>query len=231
MMRLDKYLVHVGLGSRTQVKQFVKLGKITVNGVIVKKSDMSVDEVKDCIMYDNDKLVYTKFVYYMMNKPSGVVSATTDNRDKTVLDLMTITAKDVFPVGRLDKDTTGLLLLTNDGQLAHDLLSPKKHVDKVYIATVEQPLSAQTIQAFKDGITLADGFVCQSADLVIIDDTTAKVTIREGKFHQVKRMFLACQNRVTTLKRIQMGNLTLDESLALGEYRPLSSKELESLKK
>lgn len=231
MMRLDKYLVHVGLGSRTQVKQFVKLGKITVNGVIVKKSDMSVDEVKDCIMYDNDKLVYTKFVYYMMNKPSGVVSATTDNRDKTVLDLMTITAKDVFPVGRLDKDTTGLLLLTNDGQLAHDLLSPKKHVDKVYIATVEQPLSAQIIQAFKDGITLADGFVCQSADLVIIDDTTAQVTIREGKFHQVKRMFLACQNRVTTLKRIQMGNLTLDESLALGEYRPLSSKELESLKK
>lgn len=231
MMRLDKYLVHVGLGSRTQVKQFVKLGKITVNGIVVKKSDMSVDEIKDCIMYDNDKLVYTKFVYYMMNKPSGVVSATTDNRDKTVLDLMTITAKDVFPVGRLDKDTTGLLLLTNDGQLAHDLLSPKKHVDKVYIATVEQPLSAQTIQAFKDGITLADGFVCQSADLVIIDDTTAKVTIREGKFHQVKRMFLACQNRVTTLKRIQMGNLTLDESLALGEYRPLSSKELESLKK
>lgn len=230
-MRLDKYLVHVGLGSRTQVKQFVKLGKITVNGIVVKKSDMSVDEIKDCIMYDNDKLVYTKFVYYMMNKPSGVVSATTDNRDKTVLDLMTITAKDVFPVGRLDKDTTGLLLLTNDGQLAHDLLSPKKHVDKVYIATVEQPLSAQTIQAFKDGITLADGFVCQSADLVIIDDTTAKVTIREGKFHQVKRMFLACQNRVTTLKRIQMGNLTLDESLALGEYRPLSSKELESLKK
>lgn len=230
-MRLDKYLGHVGVATRSQAKQLVKSGRVCVNGQPVKKSDVAINELVDTITLDGEQLVYQQYVYYMLNKPENVVSATQDNVHRTVLDLLSVPHKDLFPVGRLDIDTTGLLLITNDGQLAHQLLSPKKHVSKVYIAQVEQPLKLEDIHRFKEGIQLTDGFICQSAQLEIIDDTTAKVTLSEGKFHQVKRMFLAVDNRVCALKRVQMGSLQLDDSLALGQYRELHLDEVERLLK
>ncbi|MBS4761141.1 rRNA pseudouridine synthase [Carnobacteriaceae bacterium zg-ZUI252] len=230
-MRLDKYLGQVGVATRTQAKQLVKQGRITINDQVIKKSDIKIDEYKDTVCLDGKVLHYQKFVYYMLNKPQNVVSATQDNLHQTVMDLLNENTKDIFPVGRLDIDTTGLLLLTNDGQLAHSLLSPKKHVSKVYHVTVEYPLSSDDIEAFKNGIVLSDGFVCQSATLDVVDDTTAYVTICEGKFHQVKRMFLARSNRVLALKRVAMGPLKLDETLPLGAYRELTIDERESLLK
>lgn len=229
-MRLDKFLVHVGIGTRTQVKTTVKQGRVSINNVIVKKSDVKVNVEKDVIKFDNDVLVYSEFVYFMLNKPKGVVSATNDKTQKTVVDLIDTHVKDIFPVGRLDKDTTGLLMITNDGKLAHELLSPKKHVNKVYIAKVDKQLPAQIIEDFKKGIILDDGYNCLPAFLEILDNTTAQVTIQEGKFHQIKRMFESCDNKVVDLKRVQMGPLKLDEQLKLGEYRQLSVEEVLLLK-
>lgn len=229
-MRLDKFLVHVGVGTRTQVKTIVKQGRVSVNDTIIKKSDIKINAERDVIKFDNDVLVYSEFVYFMLNKPKGVLSATNDKSQTTVVDLIDTHVKDIFPVGRLDKDTTGLLIITNDGKLAHELLSPKKHVNKVYIAKVEQQLVAQNIVDFKNGIVLDDGYVCLPAFLEIVDNTTARVIIQEGKFHQVKRMFEACNNKVVALERIQMGPLKLDEQLKLGEYRQLSVEEILLLK-
>lgn len=230
MMRLDKFLVHVGIGTRTQVKTMVKQGRVSVNNIIIKKSEIKINAEKDVIKFDNDVLVYSEFVYFMLNKPKGVVSATNDKTQKTVVDLIDTHVKDIFPVGRLDKDTTGLLMLTNDGKLAHELLSPKKHVNKVYIAKVDKQLPAQIIEDFKKGIILDDGYNCLPAFLEILDNTTAQVTIQEGKFHQIKRMFEACDNKVVDLKRVQMGPLKLDEQLKLGEHRQLSIEEVLLLK-
>lgn len=229
-MRLDKFLVHVGVGTRTQVKTIVKQGRVSVNDIIVKKSEVKISTEKDVIKFDNTVLIYSEFVYFMLNKPKGVLSATTDKVQKTVVDLIDTPVKNIFPVGRLDKDTTGLLILTNDGKLAHELLSPKKHVNKVYIAHVQKQLNTQTIEDFKNGIMLDDGYNCLPAFLEILDDTTAQVTIQEGKFHQIKRMFEACDNRVVYLKRVQMGPLKLDDRLELGEYRQLSAQEVVLLK-
>ena len=235
-MRLDKYLVACAVGSRTEVKNFLKAGRVTVNGKKEKSAKLQVNEDTDEICFDGQKLDYEEFVYYMMNKPQGVISATEDPKHKTVLDLLDDLArsKEVFPVGRLDIDTHGLLLLTNDGKLAHALLSPKRHVDKTYLAQVKGIMTQEDVEKFAQGIPLKD-FTCQPARLELVTIDTEKnqsqirVTIAEGKFHQVKRMVAYCGKEVVDLQRLTMGTLTLDENLKRGEWRRLTTEELESL--
>ena len=235
-MRLDKYLVACSIGSRTEVKNFLKDGRVTVNGKKEKSAKLHINEETDEIRFDGQKLDYEEFVYYMMNKPQGVISATEDPKHKTVLDLLDdyARAKEVFPVGRLDIDTHGLLLLTNDGKLAHALLSPKRHVDKTYLAQVKGIMTDEDIETFAQGIPLKD-FTCQPAKLELVsidrekDQSLVRVTIAEGKFHQVKRMVAYCGKEVVDLQRLTMGTLTLDEDLKRGEWRRLSKEELEGL--
>ena len=235
-MRLDKFLAACAVGSRTEVKNFLKSGRVTVNGKKEKSAKLQVNEETDEICFDGQKLEYEEFVYYMMNKPQGVISATEDPKHKTVLDLMDdyARAKEVFSVGRLDIDTHGLLLLTNDGKLAHALLSPKRHVDKTYLAQVKGIMTDADVETFAQGIPLKD-FTCQPAKLELVsidrekDQSMVRVTIAEGKFHQVKRMVAYCGKEVVDLKRLTMGTLTLDENLKRGEWRRLSKEELEGL--
>ena len=235
-MRLDKYLVACAVGSRTEVKNFLKAGRVTVNGKKEKSAKLQINEDTDEIYFDGQKLDYEEFVYYMMNKPQGVISATEDPKHKTVLDLLDDLArsKEVFPVGRLDIDTHGLLLLTNDGKLAHALLSPKRHVDKTYLAQVKGIMTQEDVEKFAQGIPLKD-FTCQPARLELVTIDTEKnqsqirVTIAEGKFHQVKRMVAYCGKEVVDLQRLTMGTLTLDENLKRGEWRRLTKEELEGL--
>ena len=235
-MRLDKYLVACAIGSRTEVKNFLKAGRVTVNGKKEKSAKLQIDEVIDEICFDGQKLDYEEFVYYMMNKPQGVISATEDSKHKTVLDLLDDLArsKEVFPVGRLDIDTHGLLLLTNDGKLAHALLSPKRHVDKTYLAQINGVMTDADVETFAQGIPLKD-FTCQPAKLELVsidrekEESLVRVTIAEGKFHQVKRMVAYCGKEVVDLQRLTMGTLTLDENLKRGEWRRLSKEELEGL--
>ncbi|RKB77538.1 pseudouridine synthase [Listeria monocytogenes] len=227
-MRLDKLLSHTGFGSRKEVKPLLKSGAVVVNGTIQKDSKTQVNPDKDQITVHGTPVVYQEFVYFMLHKPQNVVSATEDNVSETVIDLLAQedTLTDPFPVGRLDKDTEGLLIITNDGTLAHNLLSPKKHIDKTYYAKIDGDVTAEDVEAFAAGIELDDGYTCKPARLEIITPNEIKVTIQEGKSHQVKRMFAARGKSVSYLKRISMGNLQLDESLALGEYRPLTEAEL-----
>ncbi|EIU5912287.1 rRNA pseudouridine synthase [Listeria monocytogenes] len=227
-MRLDKLLSHTGFGSRKEVKPLLKSGAVVVNGTIQKDSKTQVNPDKDQITVHGTPVVYQEFVYFMLHKPQNVVSATEDNVSETVIDLLAQedTLTDPFPVGRLDKDTEGLLIITNDGTLAHNLLSPKKHIDKTYYAKIDGDVTAADVEAFAAGIELDDGYTCKPASLEIITPNEINVTIQEGKFHQVKRMFAAPGKTVSYLKRISMGNLQLDESLALGEYRPLTEAEL-----
>ncbi|HAB9682848.1 TPA_asm: rRNA pseudouridine synthase [Listeria monocytogenes] len=227
-MRLDKLLSHTGFGSRKEVKPLLKSGAVVVNGTIQKDSKTQVNPDKDQITVHGTPVVYQEFVYFMLHKPQNVVSATEDNVSETVIDLLAQedTLTDPFPVGRLDKDTEGLLIITNDGTLAHNLLSPKKHIDKTYYAKIDGDVTAEDVEAFAARIELDDGYTCKPARLEIITPNEIKVTIQEGKFHQVKRMFAARGKSVSYLKRISMGNLQLDESLALGEYRPLTEAEL-----
>ncbi|EAC5136477.1 rRNA pseudouridine synthase [Listeria monocytogenes] len=227
-MRLDKLLSHTGFGSRKEVKPLLKSGAVVVNGTIQKDSKTQVNPDKDQITVHGTPVVYQEFVYFMLHKPQNVVSATDDNVSETVIDLLAQedTLTDPFPVGRLDKDTEGLLIITNDGTLAHNLLSPKKHIDKTYYAKIDGDVTAEDVEAFAAGIELDDGYTCKPARLEIITPNEIKVTIQEGKFHQVKRMFAARGKTVSYLKRISMGNLQLDESLELGEYRPLTEAEL-----
>ena len=235
-MRLDKFLVACAVGSRTEVKNFLKSGRVTVNGKKEKSAKLQINEDTDEICFDGQKLDYEEFVYYMMNKPQGVISATEDPKHKTVLDLLDDLArsKEVFPVGRLDIDTHGLLLLTNDGKLAHALLSPKRHVDKTYLAQVKGIMTDEDIETFAQGIPLKD-FTCQPAKLELVsmdaekNQSLVRVTIAEGKFHQVKRMVAYCGKEVVDLQRLTMGTLTLDEDLKRGEWRRLSKEELEGL--
>ena len=235
-MRLDKFLVACAVGSRTEVKNFLKSGRVTVNGKKEKSAKLQIDEETDEICFDGQKLDYEEFVYYMMNKPKGVISATEDPNHKTVLDLLDdyARAKEVFPVGRLDIDTHGLLLLTNDGKLAHALLSPKRHVDKTYLAQVKGIMTDEDIETFAQGIPLK-GFTCQPAKLELVsmdaekNQSLVRVTIAEGKFHQVKRMVAYCGKEVVDLQRLTMGTLTLDEDLKRGEWRRLTKEELEGL--
>lgn len=232
MMRLDKYLADMSVGTRSEVKKYIRKGLITVNDVCVKSPDCKVS-AQDEVCYLGRKISYEKYVYYMLHKPAGVVSATEDKRDKTVIDLLEgVTVKDIFPVGRLDKDTEGLLLLTNDGALAHELLSPKKHVDKVYYAKVDGIVTQEDITKFEIGLDIGEKNLTLPASLVILESgpiSQIELTIREGKFHQVKRMFQAVGKEVIYLKRLQMGPIRLDETLELGEFRTLSEQEISLL--
>ncbi|WP_159592303.1 pseudouridine synthase [Streptococcus halichoeri] len=236
-MRLDKCLTDLGLGTRSQVKLLLKRGEIAVNGRTEKSAKFQLDPEKTEISYQGQVYHYESFLYYLLNKPKGVVSATEDKVHKTVLELLDQQARhrQVFPVGRLDKDTHGLLLLTNDGQLAHQLLSPKKHVAKVYRALVSGIMTPADQEHFRSGIRLKDHH-CLPARLSILATDQAKqqssveIVIQEGKFHQVKRMVQACGKEVLDLQRTQMGPLKLDPALALGEYRRLTPHELAQLK-
>lgn len=235
-MRLDKFLVENGLGSRSQVKELLKKGLVLVNGRAEKSPKTQINETADEIVVSGQKLTYEKFVYYLLNKPKGYISATEDERHKTVLDLLDETArqKEIFPVGRLDIDTHGLLLLTNNGKLAHAMLSPKKHVEKIYRAQVAGLMNQADVERFAEGIELKD-FTCQPAQLKILEVDEEKeislveISLAEGKFHQVKRMVVACGKEVTDLQRLTMGPLQLDPELALGEWRRLTEEELKSL--
>lgn len=230
-MRLDKYLANLAVGSRSQVKEMIKKGKVSVNDQIMKTPEYHVDEENDIIKVEGIEIAYSKFNYYMLNKPAGVLSAVTDNKCKTVIDLIYEKNKNgLFPVGRLDKDTEGLLLITNDGALAHDLLSPSKHVDKKYYVELDGGLIESDIETFKAGVDIGEKSLTKPAILEILDDgTKAYITITEGKYHQVKRMFKAIGLTVTYLKRISMGSLVLDEKLKLGDYRELTDKEISDL--
>lgn len=237
MMRLDKYLADMGEGTRQEVKKYIRRGSVTVNGELVRSPERKVDE-RDQVCLDGRKVSYAAEEYFMLNKPAGVVSATEDKRDRTVLDLIQYKKrKDLFPVGRLDKDTEGLLLITNDGALSHRLLSPRHHVDKTYYVEVQGHVTEENRAAFQRGINIGteeEPLVTMPARLEILEAgqslSRVRLTIREGKFHQVKRMFLSQGMEVTYLKRESMGSLRLDDSLAPGEYRPLTEHEIKRLK-
>lgn len=230
-MRLDKYLADMGIGTRSQVKEAIRKGKVSINGQVMKSSDSKIDLEQTEVIYEGQKISYVSYEYYMLNKPAGVVSAVSDNRYRTVVDLIDTKArKDLFPVGRLDIDTEGLLIITNDGPLTHNLLAPKKHVDKVYFVKVDADIPSDTKARFEEGITLEDGTKTKPANLECINKREAKLTIHEGKFHQVKRMFEAVGVQVIYLKRLSMGPVSLDETLKLGEFRPLTKDEIERLK-
>ena len=236
MERIDKILSNLGYGKRKDLKKIVKNGMVQVNGITIKDSAMKVDPEKDKIVINGEEIFYREFIYLMMNKPAGVISATFDNKDETVIDLLEVEHQvfEPFPVGRLDKDTVGLLLLTNDGDLNHRLISPKWKVDKVYFAKIDQKVTEEDIEKFKHGITLDDGYRCKEAILEIQkaseEGSEIVLTIQEGKFHQVKRMFEAVGKKVTYLKRIEFGTLPLDEDLEEGEYRELTEEEIAILK-
>lgn len=233
-LRLDKLLSNMGYGSRKEVKQLLKQKGVTVDGEIVKNPAMHVEPEKQEIYVYGEKVEYKEFIYLMLNKPPGVISATEDFKDRTVIDLLSPIDRHYkpFPVGRLDKDTVGLLLITNDGQLAHNILSPKKHVPKTYYAKIDGVVTEEDVQTFSHGVTLDDGYVTLPSKLEIIhsgETSEIELTIFEGKFHQVKRMFEAVGKRVVFLKRISMGDLKLDPNLKYGEYRELTNEELESI--
>ena len=236
MMRLDKYLCETGFGTRSQVKDLLKKGQVMVNGKVVKKPELKINETTDQILCQGKKASYQKNIYLMLHKPAGVVSATEDNREKTVLDLVRPEDRKngLFPVGRLDKDTEGLLLLTDDGELAHRLLSPKKHVDKTYYAKIDGQVTEEHVKQFREGLDIGDEKKTLPAVLTILLSgpvSEIEVTIHEGRFHQIKRMFEAVGCKVTYLKRLSMGSLVLDETLPSEEYRPLTEAELEGLTK
>lgn len=231
-MRLDKVLSNAGEGSRSQVKILIKRGQVSVNGIKAKSGDDVIDENTDEIVCQGKKISLIKYRYFMLNKPAGVVSATEDNLDKTVLDCLTKEdARDMFPVGRLDKDTIGLMLLTNDGELSHNLLSPRKHVDKTYYVTCEKEVNEEQMEALRKGVDIGDDKITLPALAKLGKQSNELyLTIREGRFHQVKRMLQAVGNKVTALKRLSMGSLKLDDALKPGEYRPLTVEELQDLK-
>lgn len=230
-MRLDKFLSECGICSRSESKIFIKKGMITVNGKKAAKGEEKIDPDNDEIMFKGQKIIYAEFEYYMLNKPAGVVSATEDKNDKTVIDLVPKPhAKDIFPVGRLDKDTEGLLIITNDGETAHRLLSPKKHVDKTYfVRTSGGEIGTEEVEKLENGVDIGEEKLTLPAEIEIIKNgeiSESLLTIREGKFHQVKRMFKAVGREVIYLKRISMGKLKLDESLEKGGCRRLTEDEI-----
>ncbi|MCD7757769.1 MAG: 16S rRNA pseudouridine(516) synthase [Clostridiales bacterium] len=231
-LRLDKLLADTGLWSRKEARDLIRWGQVTVDGVVVKQPEAKVDPAQSSLTVAGQPVVWQKYTYIMMNKPGGVLTATEDRRQPTVLDLLPpeLRRKQLRPVGRLDKDTEGLLLLTDDGALAHRLLAPKSHVDKVYYAETEGTVDEDDITAFAAGMTLGDGLVCQSAGLERLGPERCLVTLREGKFHQVKRMLSARGKPVRYLKRLSMGVLTLDEALAPGAWRPLTEEETRKVK-
>ncbi|MBT2582565.1 pseudouridine synthase [Planococcus sp. ISL-109] len=234
-MRIDKLLSNSGFGSRKEVKILLKARAVEVNGETVHDPKFQVNEKADHVSIGGEVVVYREFLYVMMNKPQGVISATEDRYDETVIDLLTESEQrfEPFPVGRLDKDTEGLLLITNDGKLAHELLSPRKHVDKTYYAKIDGVVTEEDGAAFLKGVVLDDGYETKPATLHILhsgEQSEIELTITEGKFHQVKRMFESIGKQVVFLKRLSMGPLELDDTLALGQYRELTEEELNKLK-
>ena len=251
-MRLDKYLSQAGLGTRLEVKKLIRSGRVLLNGVMAKKPEEKVEKGTE-VLFDGNPVIWEEYEYFMLNKPAGVISATKDSRDRTVLDLLTCThSKDTFPVGRLDKDTEGLLLLTNDGILAHELLSPKKHVSKRYLVWVEGEITPIDRTLLEEGLDIGDKKLTMPAKLSNINyyvkdgtgmrgkerdeekpvvQTRLEISIFEGRYHQVKRMFAAVGKPVRYLKRLSMGTLELDEALAPGEFRRLTEEEIKKLKR
>ncbi|MBP2057823.1 16S rRNA pseudouridine516 synthase [Lactobacillus colini] len=236
-MRIDKYLANMNVGSRSEVHKLIKQGIVTINGQKAKTPKEKVNE-KDEVLVDGQKITYQKYHYFLLNKPKGVLSATEDKSQNTVIDLLR--KKDQYqgiaPVGRLDKDTTGLLMLTNDGQLTHELLAPKKHINKIYRALITGMPDERTVATFASGMSLADGTKLKPAELTILEkypdqeQARIEVNISEGKYHQIKRMFGACGMKVLELERLQMGNLKLDKDLKRGQYRELSLDEVEHIR-
>lgn len=238
-MRIDRLLCELNIGSRSEVKTLLKKGLITVNGEKITRPEAKVEERTAVITFQGREYRYKPFVYYMMNKPAGVVSATEDSHEKTVLDIFTecikaqygdaasgIPLKDIFPAGRLDKDTVGLLLLTNDGELAHNLLSPKKHVEKCYYAETDLTITAEAAYKLMRGVDIGEAKLTKEAKVEILTETSCMITITEGKFHQIKRMFQSVGLTVIYLKRVSMGGLTLDENLPEGSVRELTQEEV-----
>lgn len=254
VMRIDKYLADMGVGTRSQIKKEIKAGRVTIDGITVRDPGCKVNTGSH-VEFDGSPVEYEEYVYYMLNKPAGVISASEDPREDTVVDLIDeVKRRDLFPAGRLDRDTEGLLLITNDGSLAHHLLSPKHHVDKTYFARVLEEVTEEDVLSFRDGLVLLDGLECMPAELEITRHCTASdiadegisrisladdpeapvtevlITIREGKFHQIKRMFQAIGSEVIYLKRLSFGTLQLDPELETGEYRRLTDEEISALR-
>lgn len=228
MIRLDKYLCEMEAGTRSEVKAFIKKGRVTVNGETAKAPEQKVDETRDTVTLDGHSFSYQKFFYYMLHKPAGVVTAVRDHHDQTVLDLLVdAPGKDLSPVGRLDKDTEGLLLITNDGALSHRLLSPVKHVPKTYLVHTKRPVTSQMCEKLEAGVEIGDETPTAPAKTKLLSDTDCMLllTITEGRFHQVKRMLQAVGNEVVYLKRLSMGTLVLDETLSKGSWRALTEEE------
>lgn len=230
MMRLDKFLALHSVGTRTEIKKLISGGRVKVNDVIAKKPEIHIDENKDVILFDNKPIIHKDYYYVMLNKPEGVITATT-GKETNVIDLLSEDYKSLLhPVGRLDKDTTGLLLLTNDGDLTHRLLSPRKHVDKTYEVSLLHDLSDDDVKNLTQGVLLDDGMTMPARlNFPSTDRSICHLTIHEGRFHQIKRMMIAVGNEVTKLKRLSMGSLCLDPSLNSGEYRELTKEEQEAL--
>ena len=230
-LRLDKMLGHCGWGTRRQIKEWCRSGRVFVNGTCCRDSSLKVDPEADSVEIDGQAVVYEQYYYLMMNKPSGLLSATEDRFGRTVVDLLPqqYRGAGLFPVGRLDKDTTGLLLLTNDGAWSHRITSPKKHIDKVYRAEVDGPIPADIDRRFQEGIELADGLKCLSASACAVGSQIVEITVQEGKFHQVKRMCAAVGLRVLALHRCSVGGLVLDEALRPGQFRILTEEEREAI--
>ena len=230
MLRLDKWLAEMTEGSRAEVKKWIRQGRVYVNETKVQRPETKLDPGRDQVTLDGEQIIYEQFCYYMLNKPAGVVSATTDREHKTVIDLLQeANTQDVFPVGRLDIDTEGLLLLTNDGALAHDLLSPRKHVDKTYFVRIAGNLE-QGMDIGDEKLTLPAKVSCLE-QFPEEQEQTVTITLREGRYHQVKRMFAKVGHPVLYLQRVSMGTLTLDDSLKTGEYRELTADEITALKR
>ena len=234
MERLDKILASQGTLSRRDVKEMVKKGRISINGIVAKKSDIKIDIDNDTVTLDGEILSLKEHIYIMLNKPQGIVSASESDTDETVVDLVPdeLFRKGLFPAGRLDKDTTGFVLITDDGDFAHKILSPKNHIFKTYLATLEHSLSKSDVQMLENGITLADGTTLKEAKVEIVEDgehPLVQIMICEGKYHQVKRMFAAAGNKVIALHRSKMGNLELDSNLKPGECREITQEELKKL--
>ena len=227
-MRLDKFLVECGIGSRTEVKKIMSNGQVRVNGAIIKSPKEQIDELNDKITCKNEELEYKEFRYYIMHKPSGYITAIDDYREKTVMDILPewVIRKDLFPVGRLDKDTEGLLLFTNNGRLSHELLSPKKHVDKIYEVHLRESISDEDIVQLEKGVTILDGYFTKEAKVNKIEDKVIYLTITEGKYHQVKEMLKAVGNEVVYLKRLSFGKLELG-NLQKGEVIEISLENIE----
>lgn len=230
-MRLDKILAHMGYGSRKDVRSLIRKGHVSVNSKITRNNGLQVNAEQDVIEVNGEIVHYRKHIYIMLNKPQGVISATEDARDQTVIDLLPANLQhfEPFPVGRLDKDTEGLLLLTNDGQLAHRLTSPRRGIEKTYYAKISGEVTDADVKAFQCGVTLDDGYVTKPGQLSILKSdniSEIELTITEGKYHQVKRMFLAVNHEVIYLKRIRMGDIELDDQLELGSFRELNDEEL-----